>query len=170
MVRFSVKALAVPSFAKMIPVTSFEQCSMVEDAQPYEVSNQLQVVYTDGKWKEGESYRVTALTYEQGEVTGQYSTVRSAVSKAQGTNQYVKLVANSDETIYVSKDLHLDLNGYDLKKVSVSRGATLYAMDSATDSARSFAALRMTKLHFDTPPSLSDGRSDVFLAVRSGVK
>lgn len=129
----------IPQGAKMIPVTSFEQCSMVEDAQPYEVSNQLQVVYTDGKWKEGESYRVTALTYEQGEVTGQYSTVRSAVSKAQGTNQYVKLVANSDETIYISKDLHLDLNGYDLKKVSVSRGATLYAMDSATDSYNSDA-------------------------------
>lgn len=132
-----VNSFIIPQGAKMIPVTSFEQCSMVAGAQPYEVSNQLQVVYTDSKWKEGESYRITALTYNQDEITGQYTSVRSAVSKAQGTNQYVKLVADSNETIYVSKNMHLDLNGYDLKKAAVSRGATLYVLDSATDSYNS---------------------------------
>lgn len=136
-VQTPANSFIIPQGAKMIPVTSFEQCSMVEGAQPYEVANHLQVIYVDGKWKVGENYSITALTYEQGEVTGQYTSVRSAVSNAQGTNQYVKLLADSDETIYVSKNLYLDLNGYNLKKAAVYRGATLCAMDTATDSYNS---------------------------------
>lgn len=136
-IKTPYNSFVIPQGANMIPVTSFEQSSMVAGAQPYQVTTQLQVVNTDGTWKVGDNYQVTALTYEQGKVTGQYSTVRGAVASAQGTDQYVKLVGNSEETVYISKDLHLDLNGYDLKKAVVSKNATLYAMDTATDGYNS---------------------------------
>ena len=57
-----------------------------------------------------------------------YSTVQEAVNAANGG--VVKLLANSDEEI-TATDLYIDLNGYSLKKATVT--GTLYGMDSATN-------------------------------------
>ena len=58
-----------------------------------------------------------------------YSTVQAAVDAANGG--VVKLLANSDEEI-TATDLYIDLNGYSLKKATVT--GTLYGMDSTTNA------------------------------------
>ena len=58
-----------------------------------------------------------------------YDTVQAAVDAANGA--VVTLMANSDEEITAQGDLYIDLNGFSLKKVTVT--GTLYGMDSATD-------------------------------------
>ena len=57
-----------------------------------------------------------------------YSTVQEAVDNANGG--VVTLMANSHEEI-TATDLYIDLNGFNLKKVTVT--GTLYGMDSATN-------------------------------------
>lgn len=58
--------------------------------------------------------------------------VSSAIEMADGG--YVKLLADSAETLVVYEDLYLDLNGFDLTgSVTVAEGATLYGMDSVTN-------------------------------------
>ena len=59
-----------------------------------------------------------------------YATVAEAVAAADG--QTVKLLNNSNETVTVSEDLYLDLNGYTLAGLIMMDG-TLYGMDSTTD-------------------------------------
>lgn len=82
------------------------------------------VFATEGKDWEGEMDVVGAAV-----VNGaSYGTVQEAVEAANGGT--VKLLAYSDEEI-TATDLHLDLNGYSLKKVTVT--GTLYGMDSATN-------------------------------------
>lgn len=61
-----------------------------------------------------------------------HTSVLTAINGADGG--YVKLLADSSEDIIISKDLYLDLNGFDLTgNVTVVEGATLYGMDSATN-------------------------------------
>ncbi len=60
----------------------------------------------------------------------EYLTVQAAVDAANGGT--VKLLADSQEEITATGDLYLDLNGYSLKKATVT--GTLYGMDSATDA------------------------------------
>ncbi len=82
------------------------------------------VFATEGRDWEGEMDVVGAAV-----VNGaSYGTVQEAVEAANGGT--VKLLANSDEEI-TATDLYLDLNGYSLKKVTVT--GTLYGMDSATN-------------------------------------
>ncbi len=168
-IKTPYNSFVIPQGANLIPVTSFEQSSMVTDAQPYEVTTQLQVVNIDGKWTVGERYQVTALTCEQDKITGQYTTVSAAVKAAQGTNQYVKLVADSQETVFVSRDLYLDLSGYDLAGVAVANGATLYAMDTATDSYDSSVGYgsigAITGSYAPTHRTNADGTYKRYLAV-----
>ena len=64
-----------------------------------------------------------------------YATVQEAVDAANGG--VVKLLANSDEEI-TATDLYLDLNGYSLKKVTVT--GTLYGLDSATNEYKASGA------------------------------
>ena len=58
-----------------------------------------------------------------------YNTVQAAVN-AGGT---VKLLANSTEAVTANSDLTLDLNGYTLSKLTMSGGACVNLMDTATD-------------------------------------
>ena len=65
-------------------------------------------------------------------VNGQtYATVQAAVDAANGA--VVTLLADSDESVAVSGDLHLDLNGKTLAGLTITDG-TLYGMDSTTDN------------------------------------
>ena len=59
-----------------------------------------------------------------------YTTVQDAVDAANGA--VVTLLADSDETVTVSGDLYLDLNGKTLAGLTITDG-TLYGMDSTTD-------------------------------------
>ena len=62
-----------------------------------------------------------------------YSTLQAAVNAYTDPATPIRLLADTEETISVSKDVYLDLNGYDVSgKITVS-GATLYCMDSKTD-------------------------------------
>ena len=72
-----------------------------------------------------ESY--TGAVAQVGDV--QYATVQEAVNNAAGA--YVKLLADSGEHVTAQGDLYLDLNGFDLAKLTLS--GTLYGVDSATD-------------------------------------
>ena len=64
-------------------------------------------------------------------VNGQtYTTVQAAVDAANGA--VVTLLADSDESVTVSGDLYLDLNGKTLAGLTITDG-TLYGMDSTTD-------------------------------------
>ncbi len=58
-----------------------------------------------------------------------FTTVQEAVNNA--GDDYVKLLADSDETVTADGDLYLDLNGCDLAGLTIS--GTLYGMDSTTD-------------------------------------
>ena len=60
-----------------------------------------------------------------------YESVMQAIAEANG--EVVKLLASTDEAITVASDLTLDLAGNDLSNVTVSEGAVLTLMDSATD-------------------------------------
>ena len=65
-------------------------------------------------------------------VNGQtYATVQTAVEAANGA--VVTLLADSDETVTVSGDLYLDLNGKTLAGLTITDG-TLYGMDTTTDN------------------------------------
>ncbi len=64
-----------------------------------------------------------------------YETVQAAANAANGG--VVKLLADSTEEI-TATDLYLDLNGYSLKKVTVT--GTLYGMDSATNEYKASGA------------------------------
>ena len=59
-----------------------------------------------------------------------YATVAQAVAAANG--ETVTLLADSAETVTVSGDLYLDLNGHTLAGLTVENG-TLYGMDCTTD-------------------------------------
>ena len=59
-----------------------------------------------------------------------YTTVAEAVSKANGN--VVKLLKDSDEQVTAKGDLYLDLNGHNLKGLTMESGK-LYGMDSTTD-------------------------------------
>lgn len=62
-----------------------------------------------------------------------YTSLQDAVSAYKDASQPIRLLADSKENITVSKDVYLDLNGFDVTgKVSVTAG-TLYGMDSQTD-------------------------------------
>ena len=64
-------------------------------------------------------------------VNGQtYATVQAAVEAANGA--VVTLLTDSDESVTVSGDLYLDLNGKTLAGLTITDG-TLYGMDSTTD-------------------------------------
>ena len=61
-----------------------------------------------------------------------FSSVSEAIGNCNGG--YVMLLADSNEDLTISKDLYLDLNGFDLTgSVTVADGATLYGMDAATN-------------------------------------
>ena len=59
-----------------------------------------------------------------------YATVAEAVAAANG--ETVTLLADSAETVTVSGDLYLDLNGHTLAGLTITDG-TLYGMDTTTD-------------------------------------
>lgn len=59
-----------------------------------------------------------------------YATVAQAVAAANG--ETVTLLADSAETVTVSGDLYLDLNGHTLAGLTITNG-TLYGMDCTTD-------------------------------------
>ncbi len=60
-----------------------------------------------------------------------YKSVQAAVNAAPGRT--VTLLADSAESVTAQKDLTLDLNGFDLNKLTLSNGCTLTLKDSATD-------------------------------------
>jgi len=68
--------------------------------------------------------------YENGALTGQYSDFGAAVETC-GTNGYVKLLCDTRVDVTLTKDLYIDLNGFDLSgRLS---GGKVYGMDSTTD-------------------------------------
>jgi len=61
-----------------------------------------------------------------------YTTVAAAIKNAE--SGYVKLLSDCSENLTISRDLYIDLNGFDMTgAVVVLDGATLYGMDSSTD-------------------------------------
>ena len=64
----------------------------------------------------------------------EYTTLQAAVDAA-GETDVVVLVADTtgEATVPAGKKLNLDLNGYDVNKLTVEEGGMLYGMDSATD-------------------------------------
>ena len=60
-----------------------------------------------------------------------YATVQSAIDAA--GNRPVKLLAASSESVTAKGDLTLDLNGFDLHKITVANGCVLTLRDTATD-------------------------------------
>lgn len=89
-----------------------------------------------------------------------YATVADAVAAADG--QTVKLLADSQETVSVTGDLHLDLNGYILAGLTVTNG-TLYGMDSTTDDydcADGYGEIRTFAGNYEV---VSDFGSDITL-------
>lgn len=73
---------------------------------------------------------MTAQTNLQGVTTG-YMTLQEAVDNAQGG--CVKLMTDVAEDVVISGNTYLDLNGYDVTGLTVSEGAKLYLLDTATD-------------------------------------
>lgn len=62
-----------------------------------------------------------------------YSTLQAAVNAYTEGETPIQLLADIEETVSVSKNVYLDLNGFDVTgKVTVAAG-TLYCMDSQTD-------------------------------------
>ena len=62
-----------------------------------------------------------------------YGTLQEAVDAWQDTDAPVRLQADIEEAVTVSKDTYLDLNGFDVTGVVSVTGGTLYCMDSQTD-------------------------------------
>lgn len=61
-----------------------------------------------------------------------YTSVASAIANAE--TGYVKLLTDCSENLNITKDVYIDLNGYNMTgKISVLSGATLFGMDSSTD-------------------------------------
>ncbi len=72
-----------------------------------------------------------AAVYENGEKKAQYSDFGKAV-EACGTNGYVKLLCDTQVDVTLTKDLYVDLNGFDLS--GTLAGGKVYGMDSTTNA------------------------------------
>lgn len=72
-----------------------------------------------------------AAVYEDGAKKAQYSDFGKAV-EACGTNGYVKLLSDAQVNVTLSKDLYVDLNGFDLS--GTLSGGKVYGMDSTTNA------------------------------------
>ncbi len=71
-------------------------------------------------------------TVENNNKTLWYTSVASAIENV--GDGYVKLLADCSEKLTITKDLYIDLNGFDMTgKITVAEGATLYGMDSTTN-------------------------------------
>ena len=93
---------------------------------------------TNGDWliKAEGSKLVTTINAPvaiiDGETETGYETLQAAVDAY--ASGYIKLMKNLTENVTVSKDITLDLNGFDITgTVTVAEGATLYGMDNETD-------------------------------------
>ena len=77
--------------------------------------------------------KATAIYGENG-FEGYTNTVQAAIDLCQGTNKVISLQRSNSATNTVSKDVFIDLNGFQNKKtIKVNSGATLYLKDNATD-------------------------------------
>lgn len=78
-----------------------------------------------------------AQIYENDAFVGSYSSLSGALNAYTHTNEkrnYIKLTAPVSQAVTVSKDVYLDLNGFDITgNVTVKDGSVLYGMDSLTD-------------------------------------
>lgn len=72
-----------------------------------------------------------AAVYEDGAEKGQYSDFGKAV-EACDTNGYVKLLCDTQVDVTLTKDLYVDLNGFDLS--GTLAGGKVYGMDSTTNA------------------------------------
>jgi len=70
------------------------------------------------------------LVAEDGTVGATYGSFEDALDAY--TNGYLQLIADIPGTVQISKDVYVDLNGFDMT-VSIDEGANLYAMDNKTD-------------------------------------
>lgn len=70
-----------------------------------------------------------AAVWEGETLIGQHTTLSDAAANT-GTNRYIQLLADVTETVTVSGDLYIDLNGHTLSGLTVT--GTVYGMDSAT--------------------------------------
>lgn len=77
-----------------------------------------------------ESLEPVAAVYINGKEKAKYTDFGKAV-EACGTNGYIKLVRDAKISITLTKDLYVDLNGYDLTGTII--GGKVYGMDSTTD-------------------------------------
>ena len=62
-----------------------------------------------------------------------YASLQAAVNAYKDTSKPIKLLADTREEITVSKDVYLDLNGFDVTGEVIVTAGTLYGMDSQTD-------------------------------------
>ena len=91
------------------------------DGTATESNGNLRIIGTPtlpGVTLDGSSPEVAAV-WEGNKLIGQYTTFAQAVTAA-GTNGYIQLLADVSETVTVSGDLYIDLNGHQLYGVSVS--------------------------------------------------
>ncbi len=65
--------------------------------------------------------------------TASYDTLQAAIDAYVDPTTYIQLVKNTSETITVTEDVHLDLNGCNVTGNVTVTNATLYCMDSQTD-------------------------------------
>ena len=63
--------------------------------------------------------------------TAAYTSLQAAVDAYDGST--IRLEHTTDEAVSISKDVRLDLNGFDLTGAVTVTGGTLYALDSQTD-------------------------------------
>ena len=72
-----------------------------------------------------------AAVWEGNSLIGQYKTFGQAVNAA-GSNCYIQLLSDVNESVTVSGDLYIDLNGHNLSGITCT--GTVYGMDSTTNT------------------------------------
>ncbi len=74
-------------------------------------------------------YESLFAVYENKQEKGWYTTINKALE----SNGYVKLLSDARVNASLTKDLYVDLNGFDLSGTIVTNGYRIYGMDSTTN-------------------------------------
>lgn len=75
----------------------------------------------------------SAAQTDSGMNTYEYETLTQAFAEYPGNGAVIRLMQDSNETVTVTQNTYLDLNGFDVAGVQVNKDTKLYVFDSKTD-------------------------------------
>ena len=128
--------LGIRSKSEMLPVNSYLASLSSADIKnakiTYTAKPQYQLQASGAYLKLTKRSGSDAAVVYQNYQAASYATLAAALSVCE--DGMITLLGDNTETVTISKDTCVDLNGYDLNgEVTVAEGKTLYAMDSETD-------------------------------------